>query len=72
VQSIIDAFFGLVLSIAWVLLGPTIVLLLLKKFVPIVGDQLWHGYCQLLAWLVVAPIRLVRLLVREALGRRHR
>lgn len=75
-QSITDAVNGLVWSIASVLIGPTILLLLLKRFVPVIGDQLWHAYSQLLAklmvGLIVAPIRLIRLLFREAMGRRHR
>ena len=71
-QSLSEAFSTVLFSIASVLLGPTIVLLLLKKFVPIVGNPLWQGYCRLLVWLVVTPVRLIRLLVLEALGRRRR
>jgi len=71
-QSISDAVGGVVLSVVSVLLGPTIVLLLVKRFMPIVGNPLWRGYCQLLAWLIIGPIRLIRLLGREAMGRRHR
>jgi hypothetical protein len=72
VQSIADAVGNLVWSVTWMLAGPTIVLLLLKRFVPVVGDPRWRAYCRLLGWLVVAPVRLIRLLVREAIGRRHR
>lgn len=51
---------------------PTVMLLLLRHFMPSLGNPLWRGWCQLLTWLVVGPIRLVRLLVREAIGRRGR
>lgn len=71
-QFMMDVIAALVWSAASVLIAPTVLLLLLKKFAPAAGDPLWRGYCQLLAWLVIAPIRLVRLLVREAFGRRNR
>jgi len=71
-QSIADAAWGLVFSVASVLVGPTIALLLLKRFVPAIGNPLWRAYRQLLVWLLVAPVKLIRLLVREATGRRHR
>jgi len=69
-QSIVDGMTGLVCSIASVLLLPTIALLLFRRFVPVLGDTVWRGYCQLLTWCVVAPVRLVRLLCREAVRRR--
>jgi hypothetical protein len=71
VQSILDAMSGLVWSAVSMLVVPTILLLLFKKFVPVLGDALWRGYCRLLVWLVVAPVRLIRLLIREATGRRR-
>lgn len=72
VQPLVDAINHLIVGVVSLLIGPTIVLLLLKVFLPALGNPLWRGYCQLLTWLVVGPIRLIRLLVREAMGRRHR
>ena len=71
VQSIQDAVTSVVMSVVSVLLGPTVLLLLLKIFVPPLGAPLWQAWCRLLGWLVVAPIRAVRFLLREAFGRRH-
>jgi hypothetical protein len=70
-QFITDAISTLALSVASVLAGPTIMLLLLKHFVPTIGNPLWQWYCQALVWCVAAPVRLVRVLIREAMGRRH-
>ncbi len=53
-----------------ILAPPTLLLLVLRRFMPVLGEPLWRMWCQLLAWLVIGPIRLIRLLVREALGRR--
>jgi hypothetical protein len=72
VQSLSDGAAGLVFSVFSVLLMPTIVLLVLKRYVPILGNPLWRMYTRLLSWLVVAPVRLVRVLFREAIGRRRR
>ena len=69
-QSIADSVTGLLCSVASVLLVPTIVLLLFRRFVPVLGDAVWRGYCQLLIWCVVAPVRLVRFLYRQAVSRR--
>jgi hypothetical protein len=70
-QAITNAASSLVWSVVSVLAVPTILLLLFRKFVPVLGDAVWRGYCRLLVWLVVTPVRLVRLLVREATGRRR-
>jgi hypothetical protein len=72
VQSITDAVTSLVCSVASVLVGPTVLLLVFRRLVPSLGDAVWRGYCQLLIWLVKAPIQLIRLLVHEAVGRRRR
>jgi hypothetical protein len=69
-QSIVDSVTGLICSVVSFLAVPTIVLLLFRRFVPVLGDAVWRGYCQLLIWLVVAPIRLTRLLFREITSRR--
>lgn len=69
-QSIADYLSSMVCSIVSVFVAPTILLLLLRMFMPSIGEPIWRAYGQLLAWLIVAPIRLVRLLAREAFGRR--
>jgi hypothetical protein len=71
-QSVADVLTALLVSVASVLLPPTILLLLLKSFVPAIGTPLWQAWGRLVGWLVLAPIRVVRFLVREASGRRHR
>lgn len=65
-----NAVSGVFWSLVSVLAPPTILLLVLRQFLPALGDPLWRGWCQLLAWLVIGPIRLIRLLFREATGRR--
>jgi hypothetical protein len=59
------AFNNLVVSVILLLAGPTICMLLIRRFVPYLGDRLWRVYCDVLIWLFRAPFRLVRLLVRE-------
>jgi hypothetical protein len=71
-QSIANAVSALLVTVFSVLIGPTVVLLLLRRFLPPLGNPLWRGYCRLFAWAVVAPVRLLRLLVREASGRGRR
>lgn len=71
-QTLSDALVNLILSIGSVLLVPTVLLLLLRKMIPGFGDAIWRGYCQLLTWMVVLPVRLIRLLILEASGRRGR
>jgi hypothetical protein len=66
-----DSLTNLVCGVVSILAVPTFLLLLLRMLVPSVGEPILRAYGQLLAWLVVAPIRLVQLLVREAFGRRH-
>jgi hypothetical protein len=71
-----DAIANLVGAVVWTVVSvlgpPTIMLLILRAFIPALGNPLWRGWCQLVIWLIVGPIRLVRLLVREAIGRRGR
>lgn len=66
-----DTIYNLVWSIGSVLAVPTLLLLLLKKYVPIVGNPLWDQYVHLLGRLLTAPIRVIQFLVREAMGRRQ-
>lgn len=70
-QAVSDTLVGLILSIASVLLVPTFLMLILRKLIPVLGDALWRGYCRLLTWMVVLPVRLIRLLIMEATGRRR-
>jgi hypothetical protein len=70
-QSVADAAAALAWSIAYVLLIPTAMLLVLRRFMPFLGNPLWQMYQRLLLWCLVTPFRLVRALVREATRRRH-
>jgi len=69
-QFMVDAVTSLVWSVVSALAVPTILLLLFRWLVPVLGEAVWRGYCQLLIWLVVAPVRLIRILVRAAADRR--
>lgn len=71
-HTVLDAVLTVTTSIASVLLPPTIVLFLLKAFVPAIGAPLLRAWGELIAWLILAPIRAVRFLAREASGRRRR
>lgn len=70
-QAFENAVASLVCNLASLLAIPAILLLLLRKMAPAIGDPLWHGYCQLLRWMVVAPFRLIRTMFREATRRRR-
>jgi hypothetical protein len=70
-QSLSNAAAALVWAIVWALVGPTIILLLLRRYVPMLGNPLWHAYRRLLGWAAVAPFRLLRALTKEALNRRR-
>jgi hypothetical protein len=70
-QTITDYLAGLVCSAVSFLVMPTILLLLLRRVFPAAGEPIWRAYGQFLAWLIVAPVRLIRLLAREAFGRRR-
>lgn len=64
-HSLADAVCGL----AMLVIACAAVPLLLKLFLPSVGDPLWRAYWWLVGWLLMAPFRLLAYLVREA--RRH-
>jgi hypothetical protein len=72
-ESIAAAISNLLVSALLLLVGPTVIMLLVRRFVPYLGEQLWRSYCNLLMWLFRAPFVLVRLLIREisAARRRH-
>ena len=59
------AFTNLVVSVILLLAGPTIGMLLIRRFVPYLGERLWRVYCDVLLWLLRAPFRLVAVLIRE-------
>jgi hypothetical protein len=64
-QSFMDGVTGMVCSVASVFVVPTILMLLVKQFVPVLGEHLWRGYCQLLVFMFTAPIKLIKLLINE-------
>lgn len=70
-QSVSNAAGAFLWAIVSMLVGPTVILLLLRHYVPMVGNPLWRHYCRLLGWAVAAPFRLLRMLTREALTRRR-
>jgi hypothetical protein len=70
-QSLSNAAGAFIWAVLSVLIGPTVILLLLRRYLPMVGNPLWRQYCRLLAWAVIAPFRLLRMLTREALSRRR-
>jgi hypothetical protein len=71
-QSLSNGLGNLVVSIVMFLAGPTIIMLLLKRFLPVLGDELWRLYSQALVWLIRAPFRLIRILVDELFKARRR
>jgi hypothetical protein len=71
-QSITTAISNLVVSVLLLLAGPTALMLLVRRFVPYLGEQLWRSYCNVLMWLLRAPFRLIRLLVNEIGAARRR
>lgn len=70
-QSITDMTMAVGGTVLSVLLPPTIMLLLLKMFVPVIGSPLWQAWGRFVGWLILAPIRVIQYLIREASGRRH-
>ena len=71
-QSITDGVTNLAVSVVVMLVWPTVLMLLVRRFVPVLGESLWRSYCQLLRWLLRAPFRLIRLLVNEIVAARRR
>lgn len=60
---------NLVVNTLFLLVGPTVLMLLIRRFVPYLGERLWRVYCDVLIWLLKAPFRLVRLLIKEVTTR---
>ncbi|MFP5372122.1 MAG: hypothetical protein ACLGI3_15445 [Actinomycetes bacterium] len=71
-ESLTAALSNLVVSALLLLAGPTVIMLLVRRFVPYLGEQLWRAYCDVLMWLLRAPFRLLRTLVREIAAARRR
>jgi hypothetical protein len=65
-DSIADAAAALFWNLVLLLLIPTAVLFILRRYMPFVGQPLWQMYQRLLFWCVAAPFRLIRALVRAA------
>lgn len=59
-------------SLLLLLAVTTVGVLLVRRYAPFIGEPLWRAYRRTLIWLVRAPFRLVRLLVREISGARRR
>jgi hypothetical protein len=70
-ESITAALSNLVVNVLFLLAGPTVLMLLVRRFVPYLGERLWRVYCDTLMWLLRAPFRLVRLLINEITARRR-
>ncbi|HEX8410001.1 MAG TPA: hypothetical protein VF883_14160 [Thermoanaerobaculia bacterium] len=71
-ESITTTLSNLVVSVLLLLAGPTVFMLLVRRFVPYLGEQLWRSYCDVLMWLVRLPFRLIRVLVNEIAAARRR
>ncbi len=71
-QSISDAVTSVLCSIASLFIAPTIIVFMLKLFIPALGEPLWHNYCKLLAWLIILPFRILKQLIHAAAGGRRR
>jgi hypothetical protein len=70
-QVIADAVAALAWGIVSVLFVPTVLLLVLRRFMPFLGNPLWQMYQRALLWCFVTPFRLVRVLAQEATRRRR-
>ena len=64
-QSMADAVGSMVVSVLFLIAGPTVVMLMIRRFVPYLGERLWRLYCDVLVWLIRAPFRLIRVLVAQ-------
>jgi hypothetical protein len=65
-RGITDATTALVSSAVSVLLVVTITLLVMRRYLPILGQPLWRLYQRALRWCLVTPVRVVRALIRAA------
>lgn len=64
-QSFLDTVTGMVCTVASVFVVPTILMLLVRQFVPVLGEHLWRAYCQLLVFVFTAPVKIIKMLYRE-------
>ncbi|MGA5300092.1 hypothetical protein ACPCHT_09210 [Nucisporomicrobium flavum] len=71
-QEVTAALSNLIVSALLLLAGPTVLMLLVRRFVPYLGEQLWRIYCDVLMWSIRAPFRLVRFLINEVTARNRR
>ena len=65
-QSFVDTVSGMVFSVVSVFIAPTILLLLLRHFLPLIGEPLWRLYCQFVVLIFTAPVKIMKALYREA------
>lgn len=70
-QDIADALTALVVNLLVLIAGPTVLMLLVRRFVPYLGERLWRCYCDALIWCFRLPFRVVRFLVNELTNRRR-
>lgn len=61
-----DALAGLLSSVVSTLVVVTVMLLVLRRYLPFLGRPLWRSYQRGLRWCAVAPWRVLRALVRAA------
>ena len=64
-RPIADAASSLAFQVVTLLFAPTLIMLLVRRFVPVVGQDLWRLYWRALRWLLIAPFRLIRLMAGE-------
>jgi hypothetical protein len=70
--SIANAVTNLAVGILFLLAGTTVIMLFVRRYVPVVGESLWRYYRRVLLWIFRAPFRLVRRLVHEIARARRR
>ncbi|MEV6634686.1 hypothetical protein AB0M54_28460 [Actinoplanes sp. NPDC051470] len=64
-RPVIDAATGLVAQAITLIAVSTVMMLLVKRFVPVLGAELWRWYWTALTWLIRAPFRLIRVLLKN-------
>lgn len=70
-QALGDSIAALVSSVLTLLIVTTLMLMVTRRFMPFIGQPLWQLYQRGLWWCVVAPFRLLRVLIRAATDHRR-
>jgi hypothetical protein len=65
-QGIADAMAALFSSAVSLLIVVTITLLVMRRYMPFLGQPLWRLYQRALQWCIVMPVRVIRALIRAA------